>query len=135
MPAWWVEISWLPRNGEEPNGVGYCLMVKSQVSPATLLMMANSAMKPATLVRIGEFQRELRVLLDNQDGDLVVAVDLAEDSEQVAHDQGRQSERGFVQQHQPRPQHQRARHRQHLLLAARQRAGLLGVALLQHREM
>src|SRR5258707_13290988 len=53
MPAWWVEISWLPRNGEDPNGVGYCLMVKSQIRPATELMIANSAMKPATLVRIG----------------------------------------------------------------------------------
>ncbi len=53
MPAWWVEISWLPRNGEEPNGVGYCLIVKSQIRPATELMIANSAMKPATLVRIG----------------------------------------------------------------------------------
>ena len=28
-------------------------MVKSQISPATLLMIAYSAMKPATLVRIG----------------------------------------------------------------------------------
>src|SRR6266702_7100750 len=55
MPAWWVEISWLPRNGEEPNGVGYCLMVKSQTSPAQELMIENSAMKPATLVRIGAF--------------------------------------------------------------------------------
>src|SRR3954451_924207 len=55
MPAWCVEISWLPRNGDDPNGVGYCLMVKSQISPATLLMMANSAMKPATLVRTGAF--------------------------------------------------------------------------------
>src|SRR6266571_4827827 len=53
MPAWWVEISWLPRNGEEPNGVGYCLMVKSQIRPAEELMIAYSAMKPATLVRIG----------------------------------------------------------------------------------
>ncbi|XFF02180.1 hypothetical protein ACQ3JU_0010 (plasmid) [Bradyrhizobium guangxiense] len=40
MPAWWVEISWLPRNGEEPNGVGYCLMVKSQIRPAEELMIA-----------------------------------------------------------------------------------------------
>ncbi len=55
MPAWWVEISWLPRKGEDPNGVGYCLMVKSQIRPATLLTMANSAMKPATLVRTGAF--------------------------------------------------------------------------------
>src|SRR3984893_849683 len=55
MPAWWVEISWLPRNGEDPNGVGYCLMVKSQIRPAQELMIENSAMKPATLVRIGAF--------------------------------------------------------------------------------
>ena len=53
MPAWWVEISWLPRNGEEPNGVGYCLMVKSQIRPATLLMIEYSAMKPATWVSTG----------------------------------------------------------------------------------
>src|ERR1700761_8851259 len=39
MPAWWVEISWLPRKGEEPNGVGYCLMVKSQIRPAQELMI------------------------------------------------------------------------------------------------
>src|SRR5260370_30388397 len=55
MPAWWVEINSLPRNGAEPNGLGYCLMVKSQVRPATELMMANSAMKPATLVSTGAF--------------------------------------------------------------------------------
>ena len=55
MPAWWVEISWLPRNAEEPNGEGNCLMVKSKIRPGTLLMMANNAMKPATLVRIGAF--------------------------------------------------------------------------------
>src|SRR3954451_6840734 len=53
MPAWWVDISWLPRNGEEPNGVGYCLMVKSQIRPAEELTIANSAMKPATLVKPG----------------------------------------------------------------------------------
>src|SRR5690348_17395555 len=53
MPAWWVEISWLPRNGAEPNGVGYCLMVKSQIRPAEELMIENSAMKPATWVRTG----------------------------------------------------------------------------------
>src|SRR5215468_1097809 len=55
MPAWWVEISWLPRNGAEPNGVGYCLIVKSQIRPAQELMIENSAMKPATWVRIGAF--------------------------------------------------------------------------------
>ncbi len=53
MPAWWVLMSWLPRNGDDPNGVGNCLIVKSQIRPEQLLMIANSAMKPATLVRIG----------------------------------------------------------------------------------
>src|SRR5216684_6232432 len=59
MPAWWVEMSWLPRNGDDPNGVGYCLMVKSQTRPAQLLMIEYSAMKPATLVRIGAFANGL----------------------------------------------------------------------------
>src|ERR1700759_2357994 len=39
MPAWWVEISWLPRNGEDPNGGGYCLMGKSQRRPAEGVMI------------------------------------------------------------------------------------------------
>ena len=34
-------------------------MVKSQIRPATLLMMEYSAMKPATLVRIGAFANGL----------------------------------------------------------------------------
>src|SRR3954467_3232518 len=33
---------------------------------------------------VGEFERELRVLLDDEDADLVFAVDLAEDLEQIA---------------------------------------------------
>ena len=39
------------------------------------------------------------------------------------HDQRRQAERRLVEQQQPRPRHQRAADRHHLLLAARQRAG------------
>ena len=41
---------------------------------------------------------------------------------------------GSSSSRQPRPAHQRARDRQHLLLAARQRAAALGEALLQPRE-
>src|ERR1700759_1335532 len=47
------------RNGEEPKGVGYCLMVKSQIRPAQELMIENSAMKPATLVSTGAFSSGL----------------------------------------------------------------------------
>ncbi len=50
-----------------------------------------------------ELERELCVLLDHQDGHLVLAVDLAEDTEQVADHQRREAERRLVQQHQPRP--------------------------------
>ena len=46
-----------------------------------------------------------------------------------SHDQRRKAERRLVEQHQPRPQHQGAADRQHLLLAARERAGLLHPAL------
>ena len=52
----------------------------------------------------------------------------------VRHQQRRQPDRGLVDQQQPRRRHQRARDREHLLLAARQRAGELAPALLQHRE-
>ncbi len=51
--------------------------------------------------------------------------------EEVAHDQRREPERGLIEQHQPWPEHQGSRHRQHLLLAARQRAGLLDMPLLE----
>src|SRR5665213_2077832 len=80
---------------------------------------------------IGKFKRELRVLLDHKDGDLVVAVDLTENLEQVAHDQWSETERWLVEQHQPRTQHQRAGDREHLLFAARERSCLLGMALLE----
>src|SRR6516164_8055968 len=41
---------------------------------------------------VGEFERELGVLLDDQDRHLVLAVDLAEDPEEIAHDQRRKPE-------------------------------------------
>src|SRR2546426_8197336 len=42
-----------------------------------------------------------------------------------SHDGRRQAERGLVEQDQPRPRHKRAGDGQHLLLAARERAGHL----------
>ena len=54
--------------------------------------------------------------------------------EDLLRDQRREAERGLVEQQQPRPAHQRARDRQHLLLAAGQRAAALAQALLQARQ-
>ena len=62
-------------------------------------------------------------------------VDGAQDAENLLHHQRRQAEGRLVQQQQLRPQHQRARDREHLLLAAGQRARLLAQALLQAREI
>ena len=58
------------------------------------------------------------VLLDQQHADAFVTVDGAQDSEDFLHDERRETERWLVEQQELRPQHQSARDRQHLLLAA-----------------
>ncbi len=65
----------------------------------------------------------------------MLGIDGAHDAEYVLHHQRRQTERRFIQQQQPRTQHQRPRHGEHLLLASGKRAGLLVPPLLQPREI
>ena len=84
---------------------------------------------------VGEIERERGVLLDQQHAHLLVAVERAQDAEQLlarsaarARTKARRAASGAAQ-------HQRAADRQHLLLAARERAGLLAAALLQAREI
>src|SRR5437762_12696172 len=49
-------------------------------------------------VRVGgEVERHRRVLLHQQDADALLAVDRARDAEDLAHDQGCQTERGLVE--------------------------------------
>ncbi len=83
---------------------------------------------------IGQVECQRCVLLDEQDADPGL-VDRSEDAEDLAHDQGRQTQRRLVEQQEPRTQHQRARHREHLLLAARERPGRLVPALPEHRKV
>ena len=52
----------------------------------------------------------------------------------LLHQQRRQAERGLVKQNEPRPAHQRAADRQHLLLAAGERAAALVAAVAQPRK-
>ena len=82
---------------------------------------------------VGDLQRHVRVLLDHEDGD-AVAVQLLDDVEDPLDDQRRQAHRRFIHHQELGPAHQCARHRQHLLLAARQRAGGLGPAFFQGGE-
>src|SRR5215471_12381203 len=84
---------------------------------------------------VGERQSERRVLLDEQHADAFLAVDRADDPEDLAHDQGRETERWLVQQQESWPEHQGAGDREHLLLAARQAARDLPPPFSEHREV
>ena len=83
---------------------------------------------------MGELQRVKGVLLDEEHRQAFRLVELGDDVEDLLDDQRREAERRLVEQQQPRPAHQRARDRQHLLLAARQRAAALRRAFLEARE-
>src|SRR2546423_201146 len=87
-------------------------------------------------VRIrGELQRDVRVLLDDEHRHALALVQLLDDPEDLGHEQWREAERGLVEQQKPRPLHERASEREHLLLAAAERARLLALALLEPREV
>src|SRR5215211_3594447 len=57
------------------------------------------------------------VLFHQEHRELLARVERANGIEDLAHDQGCETERGLVEQEQARPAHQCARDRQHLLLA------------------
>ena len=69
-----------------------------------------------------------RVLLDDEHGQPLLLVQLAHDPEDLADDHRREAERRLVEQQQPRARHQRAGEREHLLLAAGERARPAGRA-------
>ena len=82
---------------------------------------------------MGDRQRHRGVLLDHQDGG-ALSVDGLDDVEHLLDQHRREAHRRLVHQQQPRPRHQRAPDREHLLLAARQRAAVLVGPLLEARE-
>ncbi len=82
---------------------------------------------------VAERQRQVDVLLDQQHGDAGGFQHLQAGDELLHHDR-RQPERQLVDHQNLGPRHQPARDRQHLLLAARQRSGLLRATLFEARE-
>ncbi len=84
---------------------------------------------------VGKIERERGVLLDQEHAHLLLAVDQAHDAEDLLHHERREPERRLVEEKQARSQHQRAADREHLLLAAGQRAGLLLLPFLQARKV
>src|SRR5947207_1883800 len=82
-----------------------------------------------------DLERHRRVLLGEQHGDMLLAVQAEDDVEDLLHEHRRQAHRGLVEQHELRPRHERAPDRDHLLLAARDVARLGGAPLLEAREV
>src|ERR1700694_1333540 len=83
----------------------------------------------------GQLERNPRILLDQQDRDLVLAIDRPDDLEDRANDDRRQAEGRFVEEHQARLHEQRAGEREHLLLTARQSARRQAPLFLEHGEV
>ena len=84
---------------------------------------------------VGDLEREVDVLLDEQDAGTGVVGDLAQHGEQPFDDDRRQAEAHLVDHQQLGLRGQRPRHRQHLLLAARQQPGLTIEETLEGREV
>ncbi len=62
----------------------------------------------------------------------LVAVEVADSGEDLAHDQRRKAKGGLVEEQEARPRHEGPCDGQHLLLAARKRAAALALALLEN---
>src|SRR4029077_21072018 len=114
-----------------------------KVRLANILVVGNLRRRPRHYdspgldhVRVArQLECKFGVLLDDHDGYLVLTVDLPEDFEQITHNQRRQTERRFVEQHQARTEHESAGHREHLLLTSGKCACLLTSALLELRKV
>src|SRR6516165_2616390 len=70
------------------------------------------------------------ILLDEKDGQTLL-VQIADDIENLFHDQGGKAERRLIEHQEARTAHQGAAYRQHLLFTARERAAALGRSFLE----
>src|SRR6266545_3118421 len=114
-----------------------------QVCLANRLVLRELAARPlerdaADLKHVGPArgaQRELRVLLDDEHGEALLLVQLADDAEELAHDHRGKTQGGLVEEEQPGAGHERPGERQHLLLAAGERPCLLVTPVFKPREV
>src|SRR6266498_507967 len=114
-----------------------------QVCLANRLVLRELAARPlerdaADLKHVGPArgtQRELRVLLDDEHGEALLLVQLADDAKDLAHDHRGETQGGLVEEEQPGASHERPGERQHLLLAAGERPCLLVTPLLEPWEV
>src|SRR6266852_4813405 len=83
---------------------------------------------------VGDLRRLVEVLLGHQDRQVLSLLQLADLADDPAHQNGRQPHRGLVHQQDPGRGHERARNREHLLLASAHAAGELPASLAQDRK-
>src|SRR5579871_6103355 len=81
------------------------------------------------------FQRDLGILLDQQDRHPLLVIDASNDLEDFLDQERRQAERRLIQKEERRPVHQRAADRKHLLFAAGKLAGGLIEPFLEPRKV
>src|SRR5437867_3749285 len=134
-----------PRSLTKRPGVAASLMTPSLSKPevrlldvrALLQRLAGAVQHDAAVLdhvaAVAERQGARNVLLDQQDR-RAARVDRAQVLEDQLHHDGRQAQAGLVEQQQRRLRHQATADGAHLLLAARQRAGQLALALAEARE-
>jgi hypothetical protein len=83
---------------------------------------------------MGMAENHMRILLSKQEADTLLFVKPLDDLKYLLDDHGRETHRGFIEQHQFRPTHQRAADCGHLLLAAGEQSGLGATAKFQTRK-
>ena len=84
---------------------------------------------------VGDLEREVDVLLDEEHAAPALLCELADDGQELLDDQRREPEAELVEEQQLRPARERARDREHLLLAAREEPDAPPLELLQLREV
>src|SRR5262249_58982447 len=77
------------------------------------------------IAAVGELERVEGVLLDQEHGELLLLVERLDRLEDLPRDERGQAQRGLVEEKQAGAAHERARDREHLLLAAREGAAAL----------
>src|SRR5215475_13860186 len=86
------------------------------------------------IAMIGDVEDERGVLLDDEDREVALLLEATDDGEYFLDDERRKAERRFVEQDRLGVGHQGPPDHHHLLLAAREIAGLQPPALLESRE-
>src|SRR5215212_3931554 len=84
------------------------------------------------IAAVGKLQRVECILLDKEYRDALGAVEFTDGGENLLDDQRRKPERGLIEQQQAGARHQCARDREHLLLAAGERAAALALTLAEN---